>query len=79
MPSIKGPPYTATLVVLIVMLLRDMCCCAFIGLALVGKDTVFRFIIEYSSLMDCGPQIKGLFLYEDFWKMIFLACVETWD
>jgi hypothetical protein len=28
----------------------------FIGLALVGKDIVFRFIIEYySSLMDFGP------------------------
>jgi hypothetical protein len=33
---------------------------------------VFRFIIEYSSLRDFGPQvIIGLFLYEDFWKMIF--------
>ncbi len=38
-----------------------------------GKDiVVFRFIIEYSSLMDFGPQviiiiIIGLiFLYEDF-------------
>jgi hypothetical protein len=28
---------------------------SFIGLALVGKDIVFRFIIEYSSLMDFGP------------------------
>jgi hypothetical protein len=27
----------------------------FVGLALVGKDIVFRFIIEYSSLMDFGP------------------------
>jgi len=27
----------------------------FIGLALVGKDIVFRFIIEYSSLMIFGP------------------------
>jgi hypothetical protein len=32
---------------------------------------VFRFIIEYSSLMDFGPRAVGLFLYEDFWKMIF--------
>jgi hypothetical protein len=33
---------------------------------------VFRFIIEYSSLMDFGPYVVvGLFLYEDFWKMIF--------
>jgi hypothetical protein len=35
---------------------------------------VFRFIIEYSSLRDFGPSvivIICLFLYEDFWKMIF--------
>ncbi len=37
-----------------------------------AKHIVFRFIIEYnSSLMDFGPYIIGLFLYEDFWKMIF--------
>jgi hypothetical protein len=42
-----------------------------LGLALVGKDIVFRFIIEYSSLRDFGPQVIGLFLYEDSWKMIF--------
>ncbi len=31
------------------------------------KDIVFRFIIEYSSLSDFGPEvIIGLFLYEDF-------------
>jgi len=46
------------------------------GLALVGKDIVFRFIIEYSSLRDfyrpLGNKIIGLFLlYEDFGKMIF--------
>jgi hypothetical protein len=30
------------------------------------------FIIEYSSLRDFGPKvIIGLFLYEDFCKMIF--------
>jgi hypothetical protein len=29
--------------------------CNFVGLALVGKDIVFRFIIEYSSLMDFDP------------------------
>jgi hypothetical protein len=42
------------------------------GLALVGKDIVFRFIIEYSSLRDFDPQviIIGLFLYDYFWKMI---------
>jgi hypothetical protein len=28
---------------------------AFVGLALVGKDIVFRFIIEYSSLIDFAP------------------------
>jgi hypothetical protein len=27
----------------------------FIDLALVGKDIVFNFIIEYSSLRDFGP------------------------
>jgi len=27
----------------------------FVGLALVGKDIVFRFIIEYRSFMDFGP------------------------
>jgi hypothetical protein len=27
----------------------------FIGLAYQGKDIVFRFIIEYSSLMDFAP------------------------
>jgi hypothetical protein len=27
----------------------------FIGLAYQGKDTVFRFIIEYSNPMDFGP------------------------
>ncbi len=27
----------------------------FVGLAYQGKDIVFRFIIEYSSLMDFGP------------------------
>jgi hypothetical protein len=27
----------------------------FVGLALVGKEIVFRFIIEYSSLRGFGP------------------------
>jgi hypothetical protein len=31
-----------------------------------AKDIVFRFIIEYSSLMDFGPYPIGLFLYENF-------------
>ncbi len=38
---------------------------------------MFGFIIEYISLRDFGPYVTGLFVYEDFWKMIFLACVET--
>ncbi len=52
---------------------------SFIGLAHQGKDTAFRVIIEYRSLMDFGPQviIIGLFLYVDFLMMIILACVET--
>ncbi len=37
----------------------------------IGKDIMFRFIIEYSSLKDFDPEVIGLFLYEDFWKMIF--------
>jgi hypothetical protein len=47
-------------------------CCWFIGLAYQGKDIVFRFIGECSSTRDFVPWVKiGLFLYEDFWKMIF--------
>jgi hypothetical protein len=38
----------------------------FIGLALAGKDIVFRFIIEYSSLRDFGHYVLRLFLYEVF-------------
>jgi hypothetical protein len=44
----------------------------FVGLAYKGKDIVFRFIIEYSTLMGFGPYVVvGQFLYEDFGKMIF--------
>ncbi len=32
---------------------------------------MFRFIIEYSSLRDFGPEVIDLLLYEDFGKMIF--------
>jgi len=32
---------------------------------------VFRFIIKYNSLRDFGPELLGLFLYEEFRKMIF--------
>jgi hypothetical protein len=35
-------------------------------LCLVGKDIVFRFILEYSRLRDFGPKVIDLFLYEDF-------------
>jgi hypothetical protein len=38
----------------------------FVGFAYQGKDIVFRFIIEYSSLRDFGPKVIGLFLYEFF-------------
>jgi hypothetical protein len=39
----------------------------FDSLAYQGKDIVFRFIIEYSSLRDFGAYvIIVLFLYEDF-------------
>jgi hypothetical protein len=48
----------------------------FVGLVYQGKDIVFRFIIEYSSLMDFGPYVIGLFLYEDFSKMIFLLVLK---
>ncbi len=45
--------------------------CIFIVLALVGKDIVFRFIMEYTSLRDFGPYVIYLFLYEDLENMIF--------
>jgi hypothetical protein len=32
---------------------------------------VSRFIIENSSLKDFGPYGIVLFLYEDFWNIIF--------
>ncbi len=43
----------------------------FVGLAYQGKDIVFRFIIEYSSLRDfyrpLGNNNRSIyFLYEDF-------------
>jgi hypothetical protein len=45
----------------------------FLGVAYQGKDIVFRFVIEYSSLKDFGLQVIGLFLDEDFSKMIWLV------
>ncbi len=43
----------------------------FFGIFYQGDDIVFRFIIENSSLTNFGPPVIGLFLCEDFWKMIF--------
>jgi hypothetical protein len=49
-------------------LLRPMCCVPVMGKCMIywpclpGKDIVFRFIIEYSSLRDFGPSVIGLFL-----------------
>jgi hypothetical protein len=37
-----------------------------VGFGYQGKDILLRFIIEYSSLMDLGPWLIGLFLSEDF-------------
>jgi hypothetical protein len=54
-----------------VLLLLFSCSFDFFGFAYQGKDIVFRFIIEYSSLRNYGPYLVGLFLYDDFWKMIF--------
>jgi hypothetical protein len=48
-----------------------------IGLAYQDKDIVFRFIIEYSSLMDFCPYAIDLFLYEEFLKDDILAGVEA--
>jgi hypothetical protein len=36
----------------------------FVGLAYLGKDIVFRFIIEYSSLMDFGPVYFYMRIFE---------------
>ncbi len=59
------------------MLLRKS---IFIGLALVGKDIVFRFIIKYSSLKGFGPLLgnnnRSIFIL-GFLKNDILACVET--
>jgi hypothetical protein len=40
---------------LLLLLLLLLLFVVIIGLALVGKDIVFRSIIEYSSLRDFGP------------------------
>jgi hypothetical protein len=48
-----------------------------------GKDIVFRFIIEYSSLRDfyrpLGNNTKSIFIWGLNLKYNILACVETWD
>jgi len=33
----------------------EICSVSFVGFAWVGKDIVFRFILEHSSLRDFGP------------------------
>jgi hypothetical protein len=51
----------------------------FIGLAYQkGKDSVFKFILKYSSLRDFYRPLHNntsIFLYEDFWKIIFWLLV----
>jgi hypothetical protein len=51
----------------------------FVGLAYqdIGKDIVYRFIIEYSSLRDFDPEVIGRFFIRGFLKDDILACVET--
>jgi len=52
----------------------------FIGLAYQGKDIVFRFIIEYSSLVEIGPLGNNRYIFIwGFLKDDILACVETWE
>ncbi len=48
-----------------------------IGLAYQGKDIVFRFIIEYSSLREFGPLGNKSIFICGFLKDDILACVET--
>jgi hypothetical protein len=54
-----------------------------LALALVGKDIVFRFIIEYSSLKGFWPLLgnnnKKFIFILGFLKEDILAFVETWD
>jgi hypothetical protein len=51
----------------------------FIGLAYQGKDIVFRFVIEYSSLRDFWPLGNRSIFIWGFLKDDILAFVETWD
>ncbi len=55
------------------------CLYLLVGLVYQGKDIVFRFIVEYSSLRDFGPLgSRSIFIW-GFLKDDILACVETWD
>jgi hypothetical protein len=45
------------------------------GLTYQGKDIVFRFIIEYSSLWYSGPKV---IIIDIFLKDDILDCVETY-
>ncbi len=51
--QIQGNPTTLYLRVLLSDLGENIC--LFVGLAFIGKDIVFKFIIEYSSSRDFGP------------------------
>jgi hypothetical protein len=64
----KAPEFT------VIILTQPLLTSLPFGLAYQGKDIVFTFIIEYSSLRDSGPYviIIGLVL-----KVDILACVET--
>ncbi len=48
----------------------------FFGITYKCKDIVFGFIIEYSNLTNFDPHVVSLFLYEDFWKMIFWVVLK---
>ncbi len=53
----KTPKFKSTLLLHMRALLRDLGenICLFVGIYFIGKDIVFRFIIEYSSSRDFGP------------------------
>ncbi len=74
-----GPPFTPSpipqLQIMLYAKLGNL-----IGLSYQGKDIVFRFIIEYSSLRDFGPlgNNRSIFIW-GFLKDDILACVETWE
>jgi hypothetical protein len=54
----KTPKFKSTLLLHLRALLRDLgenICLFVVGIYFIGKDIVFRFIIEYSSSRDFGP------------------------